>query len=181
LRNPAKRAESLFLHHLRKGRVSANFSEAIRQFPRIKESGKYRTHLSRWFQYFHTEQIKITLTEDMAQNPEKVLLELYEFLSVDQSSLPENLHQKVNTAGMPKHPWLAKYAARAVAMLNDNKMHKIVDLGKSLGLKKIYSGSEKIPFVSTEEKKKLLLYYEKDIQFVEELLQRKLDFWRVLE
>ena len=181
LRNPTKRTESLFLHHLRKGRVSPDFNEALIQLPRIKESGKYRKHLLNWYNFFNAEQIKIILTEDIALNPEEVLVDLYQFLSVEHHPLPENLHQMMNKAGMPKYPWLAKYTAKAVTLLKDTGLHQVVELGKTLGLKKIYSGSDTIPSIPYEQKKNLLSYYEEDIQFVEELLNRKLAMWREIE
>lgn len=181
LRHPVKRTESLYLHHLRKGRVSKDFTEAVAQLPRIKESGKYRKHLQTWFNHFQPEKIKIVITEDIATRPEKILDELYQFLSLEHHIPTENLHNKVNKAGLPKYPWLAKYAAQIVEKLKDYQMHKIVEIGKAFGLKKVYSGGSTVPTLSFEEKMSLYSYFKEDIQFVENLLNRKLNTWHQIE
>lgn len=178
LRHPVKRAESLFRHHLRKGRVSKNFSEAIIQMPRIVDSGRYSLHMSRWYQYFDPEQIKVVLMEDIASKPDMVLKELLDFIDVDPNYKPANLGEQINKTGMPKYPVLAKYAAQTVLKLRDYKLHRLIEVGKSLGLKKVYDGGEVVPVLTEEEKAQMLVTYEKDILYVEDVLGRKLPNWR---
>ncbi len=178
LRHPVHRTRSLFLHHLRKGRVSSDFDQAVLQIPRIIDSGKYREHLSRWYAHFPEEHISITLLEDIIQQPETVLQKVLSFLSVDTDYMPEVIHEKVNKAGLPRYAWLARYAARAVDSLKARKLHGLVEFGKALGLKKVYGGAESMPSLSEQQSLKLLSLYEPDICHVEKLLGRTLDGWR---
>ncbi|MDF9799688.1 hypothetical protein OKW21_004951 [Catalinimonas alkaloidigena] len=178
LRHPVKRAESLFLHHYRKGRVSRRFSEAIVQMPRIVDSGKYSEHISRWQHFFKPEQIKVILLEDIASSPDQVLREVLEFIGANNNYKPTRLKEKVNKSGVPKYPLIAKYAAKMVLKLKDYNMHKMVKIGKSLGLNKVYSGGKELPSLSEEEKLRMLSVFEKDVLFVEELLERSLPAWK---
>lgn len=178
LRHPVKRVESLFRHHLRKGRVSKNFSEAIIQMPRIVDSGRYSVHMSRWYQYFNPEQIKVVLMEDIASKPTVVLRELLDFIGVDHHYIPANLGNQINKTGMPKYPMLAKYAAQIVLKLRDYKLHHLIEMGKSLGLKKVYDGGKELPYLTMEERSQMLATYEKDIEYVEGILGRKLPAWK---
>lgn len=178
LRHPVKRAESLFRHHLRKGRVSSNFSEAIMQMPRIIESGRYKLHISRWYQCFDAKQVKVVLMEDIARQPEIVLREILDFLGVDTSYKPPNLGKQFNKTGMPKYPLLAKYASQVVLRLKTYKLHHLVNAGKRLGLNKVYDGGEVLPTLHDDEKRKLLIFYEQDIAYVETLCGRNLAEWR---
>jgi hypothetical protein len=178
LRHPIKRVESLFRHHLRKGRVSKNFNEAIVQLPRIVDSGRYRMHMLRWYQYFDPKQIKVIFMEDIATQPDKVLTDILDFIGVDTNFRPTNLEKKINKTGMPKYPVLAKYAAQLVVKLKDYKLHHLVKAGKSMGFNNIYEGGTNLPSLTEEDKNKLLTFYEEDIAYVETLCERKLSAWR---
>lgn len=178
LRHPVKRAESLFRHHLRKGRISKNFTKALVQMPRIVDSGRYKLHMLRWYQYFKPEQVKVILMEDIATKPEIVLLELLDFIGVDNNYRPTNIGKQINKTGMPKYPLLAKYAAQTVLKLKDYKLHRLVEAGKSLGLNKVYDGGRNLPSLQEAEKQQLLSIYEEDTIYVESLLKRKLPTWR---
>ena len=178
LRNPVDRAESHFRHHCRKGRIAQDFSRAVEQMPRIIEAGHYQQHLRRWFDHFPTEQVKIILTDDIAAEPQTVIRDVLDFLRLEAAPLPEQIHQRVNETGMARFPWAAKYAARTVDALRNKRLHWVVEAGKSLGLKKIYGGSNVLPSMTEEEKKRVLGCYQEDICFVEQLLGRELLHWK---
>lgn len=178
LRHPVKRTESLFLHHLRKGRISTDFQSSIKSMPRIINSGKYQEHLLRWLSFFPKEQIKVILMEDIAAKPELVLQDILNFFAVDSDYTSAYTYQKVNKAGMTKYPFLARKAANAVEFLKKYQLHQIVTIGKAIGLHRIYDSNKEIPSVSHENKLELLKLYEPDIVYVENFLNRKLPFWR---
>lgn len=179
LRHPARRALSLYHHHLGKGRVQGSFSDAVSRIPRIIEAGKYASHISRWLNTFGKEQMLLILLEDIESHPEQILKHIYQFLGIDAIEMPELGHEKFGAAVMPKFPKLAKIAAESATWLRRHRLHKIAELGKALGFKKVYTGDSKtLPTLTSKECSTLLENYEEDIVFVEKFLGRDLSTWR---
>lgn len=103
LRNPIDRARSNFWHDFRDGQYpfSMSFSDFIRSPIRnnrtIMSSGYYHQHLKRFEQYFDRDQFLILLFEDVRQQPQNTLEQVYSFLDVDPSFTP-NLERKLNVS-----------------------------------------------------------------------------------
>jgi hypothetical protein len=178
LRNPVAKAESLFRHHLRKGRVGNVFTEAANQMPEIITSGHYSQYIPHWIEAFGEDKVHVILLDDIAVQPEDVYKRVCEFLDISSEFTSEKLTDKVNQAGMPKYPALAKISAKLVTYMKKNKFHGIVNLGKKMGLKKVYGGGKEIPGLSENERVMLQETYSADIDYVEKLLNKKLDSWR---
>lgn len=101
LRNPVDRAYSAFLHLVRDGReTTRDFAEALRLEPeRIADHwehiwhyvamGRYAEQLDRYFTLFPREQIKVVIYRDFRQNPSGVIRQLFRFLEVDETFLPD--------------------------------------------------------------------------------------------
>ncbi len=179
LRHPISRALSLYRHHLSKGRVKGSFSEATLQIPRIVEAGRYEKHISKWLSIFPQQQVAFVLIEDIECQPEAVLRDLCVFLEVKEIEMPYIGYQKIGAATVPKFPWLAQIAAQGATWLRTKRLHRIAELGKAAGLKRIYSGGEKqLAELTPYEYRELWAQYEEDICFVERLLNRDLTVWR---
>lgn len=114
LRDPAERAYSSFLHMIRDGREPlADFGEALdAEQERIRENwgpiwhyksmGFYHEQLSRYYAAFEPEQIKVYLYEDLNDDPSSVLKDLYSFLDVDDSFVPD-VSARYNASGVPRN------------------------------------------------------------------------------
>jgi hypothetical protein len=97
LRNPVDRAFSGFLHAVRKNHEQRDFREALEQEPVDSDfiwwgngdyyirPGFYSKQLSRYFERFDREQIKIVLYDDLTNDPQTLVRELFGFLGVDES------------------------------------------------------------------------------------------------
>jgi len=181
LRNPVERARSLFLHNLKKGRVSETFREAVNQEPRIIEAGRYAEHIPRWSSMFGTDQIAYLFLEDIQTRPGNVLEIIQDTLDVQHMNPPEERNESVNATSMPRFPWLAKGAARLTTTLHEYGLHSLVKVAKKTGLKSlVYSGGEeRIPELSSSTRAVLIDEYEDDIAFLEEKTGRDLSRWRV--
>lgn len=184
LRHPADRAFSLYLHHLRKGRVGGSLLEAVHTMPRILEAGNYRSHIERWLDIFGQEQVLFVLMDDIKDSPRDTLFKIYEFLSLplpDSLENPALLSGKVNAAGMPRSFKFAQLATFGAGILRKNRLDRVVEFLKKLGLKKAaYSGGEaKMPELASEDLEYLSDLYKEDVEFVENLLQRPLTHWRI--
>ncbi|GAA5521912.1 sulfotransferase domain-containing protein [Aliifodinibius salicampi] len=178
LRNPISRAQSLFHHHLRKGRVDRDFSSSIEDIPRIISAGKYSKHIPRWMNQFGKNDVHVLLLDDIKNEPKDTLRKITNLLDIPTISLDNGIDNKVNPATMPENITIAKYGAILATFLRSKRLHKVVEFGKRLGLKSIFSGREdELPELSEDNKQELLDYYKEDIQFVENLTGRDLGHW----
>jgi hypothetical protein len=179
LRHPAERAFSLFIHHLRKGRVPRDFWLAIEQKPRVLSAGRYATHIPRWQSTFGQDQVHVLFLDDIRSDPQAVINKVCEWLGVESISQPDSANERVNAASMPQSRWLARATASLTTLLHSGGFHRIVEFGKKLGLRELaYTGGEAdMPELSAEDRKQLIQTYEEDIAFVEELTGRDLSDW----
>jgi hypothetical protein len=90
LRDPADRAYSAYLHGLRIGSLSnsMSFGEVIRNYKDLQKvpygdvisQGFYAKNLKSYYEHFAREQILIIDFAEMVSNPNKILMEVLEFL-----------------------------------------------------------------------------------------------------
>jgi hypothetical protein len=180
LRHPAERAFSLYLHHLRKGRVSGSFGEAAKQKPRILTAGKYATHIPRWKTVFGESRVHFVFLKDIKTQPQRVLDSVCQALGIKSLEQPAHADEKVNAASMPRFPLLARGAAALTTFFHSYGLHSIVEAGKKLGLRELaYTGGEEnMPELSFKDRNRLIREYEADIDFVESTTGRDLSHWR---
>ncbi|MGK0388470.1 MAG: hypothetical protein ACI94Y_001200 [Maribacter sp.] len=179
LRNPIEKAQSLYRHYLKLGLIkNIDFNKAIKEEPQILSSGNYKSHIEHWHSLFSPEQFHYVLMDDIKDDPEEVLKGIESFLGIKEY-IPEDLREKKNAATMPSSLFVARYMNMFIATLKRLKLHKIVEVGKSFGVRKmLYESKKKPPAIPEEWKPKLLEIYENDTQYIENLLGKKLDAWR---
>ncbi len=113
LRNPVARAYSNFLHARRADRepisefeIAFNKEEERKNenwspLYYYKEKGYYAKQLEPYYSLFPKENIKILLFEDLIKNPIETSQEIFKFLNVDDSFIPDT-RGKTNVSGIPK-------------------------------------------------------------------------------
>ena len=187
IRQPVERAYSNFLHAKRgEQEEEIDFEKAFTEGENMLyagnkkhfylEKGFYYTQLKRYFDVFPKEQIKIILFEDMIKNPGEVTQEVFKFLGVDSSFIP-NTSKKANVSGVPKG-----YLGWSVMKLRKNNLIPDIEFGKILPkflvdliIKTIYSKPKKM---NKELVKKLTRkYYLEDIKKLEKLINQDLSTW----
>lgn len=181
LRHPAERAFSLYLHHLKKGRVPPSLWDAIEQKPRILTAGNYSEHIPRWKSIFGKEQIHFLFLSDIHNRPREALRRVCDWIGVKwESSWFSGVNQSVNTKSMPRSPFLANLVSHLVTKIHGYGLHNIVKIVKKVGIKKaLYSKKEnKLPKMSEEEKRKLIDLYKEDISYVEKETKKSIISWR---
>jgi hypothetical protein len=114
LRDPAERAYSHYTQMIRDGREPIDdFVHALEaEEARIRGNwwpdfhytrmGHYHTQLQRYFELFERDQIRIYLYEDFVLDPTRVLRDMFMFLSVDSTFVPEAT-VKYNASGVPRN------------------------------------------------------------------------------
>ena len=181
IREPVGRAYSLYLHHLRKGRYGPGFSNALDEYPEIIEASRYKIHVERWLRFFGDANTLLVLQDEIKSKPNKVIDTLVEFLDIDPISLSEEtLSNRVNEASMPRFPLLAKLSTEVAGMLRKFGLYGLIDFGKRLGLKRVYSGGEqKMPAMPLELRGRLQQEFKEDVVFIESKLNENLAHWKV--
>lgn len=114
LRDPADRAYSAFLHAVRGGREPlGDFSEALREEEgRIRDGwhhlyhyrsrGYYHQQLSRFYGLFGQDRVRVYLYEDLRADPVGVARDIFRFLEVDDSFVPD-MSVRYNATGVPRN------------------------------------------------------------------------------
>lgn len=112
LRHPADRLYSRYLHLARDNRLpSAKFSDCFNKetiwWKRndLINEGFYYKHLSRYYEKYTKENIKVFLYEDIKLDLQKLLKEIFTFLNVDNSFVCD-LSVRYNESGMIKNKFI---------------------------------------------------------------------------
>lgn len=107
LRNPVERAYSNHLHEVVKGHIpTCAFEEGIKNNPTYLEQGRYAAHLSRWFDAFPREQIKVMFAEDITKDPAAAAADVFRFIGVDSDFESGVFSERRNESDRAKHPAL---------------------------------------------------------------------------
>lgn len=104
LRDPVERAYSSYLGLKRDGlSVPATFEAALREREHLVASGRYHEQLLRWYDVFRRERILVLLHDDLRDDPHPLFAELFAFLGVDPSFVPD-LEQRLGATGRVANP-----------------------------------------------------------------------------
>lgn len=105
LRNPADRLFSLYQMHFRAGATRKRFDEyAFTQDATWIKGNFYWPDLNSYYQLFARERINVLIFDDLKVSPQKVAADVYRFLGVNDSFVPDLTAQ--NTGGVPKSAFL---------------------------------------------------------------------------
>jgi len=101
LRNPVDRAFSHYWHEKSKGKLSFEFEEVFENYDLYENwvrPGMYVDHIERFEDAFDPEQIKLMYFDDLVDDDEAFIREVYDFVGVDSSFTPTIIDEKVNDA-----------------------------------------------------------------------------------
>jgi hypothetical protein len=177
LRDPVARTYSLFLHHVKKGRMAGDFARAVEEHPRLVDGSRYGLHLERWRKILGSARVRVVLLDDIESDPVRTLADIQQFAEIRAVPAPAAAFEQINRASLPAHRGLARVAARAAARLHAAGLHGPVVLARRLGLHRVYGG-RRVPPLTPELRRQLIAEFEPDIAYVEALLGRPLPAWR---
>lgn len=188
LRNPVKRTHSAYLHMVRDNKEPLTFEQAL-LYEEIrlrkphapmwgyKKASLYADTLKLWMDNF--SRVKVLINQDLAEQPERFITEVMEFLEVDPNIEFEEL-DKFNTSGVPQNKLLHNI------MMDDSFLKSAVQPIKKIipteawknMVERVKASNLKKPGMAPTTKKYLQEYFKEDIGKVEELLNRDLSIWR---
>ncbi len=176
LRNPADRAFSGFMMRTRRGEtVKSIYEELTSESSHVKE-GFYYKRLERYFDIFPRYQIKICLFEEFKKDPAKLIADLYEFLGVDTTFVPDTA-VRYNPGAVPKVRLLNRlfYSPTLVRISQSvfpSSLQRMLKQIRQLNLRTI-------PKFPPDLRADLLNLYREDILRLQELLDRDLSIWLI--
>lgn len=189
LRDPIARAYSQFLMFIRDGRETIfDFATAIQaEEARIRSNwawgwhytklGFYYVQLKRYFDRFSPNQIQIYLYEDLNSKPIDVLQNIFDFLEVDATFVPD-ISVKHNISGMPKNEAIHRFLTKPHAI--KTMLKPLVPTSLSQQLKRNWTNQNlSKPQLLPEVRSQLIPVFQDDILKLQDLIQRDLSAWLV--
>lgn len=188
LREPAERAYSHYWHLYRKDLEPIDtFEKAILAEEHRKQSnwlpdwyylqeGFYYEHLTRYFQLFGREQLRVYLYEDLCSDPTKVLRDIFQFLDIDSEFEP-NVVQRYNVTKLMRSKRLGDFLSRPSTIKRFIR-RTIPQTGRAKAKQMLVSmNTYDRPKMLPEIKASLLADYSESIYKLQELLNRDLSHW----
>ena len=194
LRNPARRAESLYWWMVREGYEDAPGFAAALEIEPLRESdanfrancpeffldylyfasGLYAEQVRRFLETFGKENVRIYIFEEFVKDPLAVCSDIFNFLGVDPDFKPQIAIY--NEARLPASPrlqfWLRNRAPKYLSLLPSRLRRRFID-----ALIEINTRRGSPPRRDTEIEARLLDRYRDDIRRLEQILERDLSLW----
>src|SRR5262249_39419507 len=107
LRNPVDRAYSDYCMHFRRGYVGGDIERylgARPETPRFLQGGLYALHIARWRDHFPSNRLKIILYDDICAEPERVLADTCNALSLPPTVDGALIRRRSNDSEAPLVP-----------------------------------------------------------------------------
>lgn len=186
LRNPVERAFSAFCYQLRDDCEPLSFEEALSaESQRIKEGyrpgwhyqqvGFYYDGIKRYLETFEPEQIKIYLNEELIKDSVKVSQDIYQFLGVDDSFVPDITRK--NISGVPKNRFLHSIFTKENPLKSVIKPLLPEKMRQNIYQKVRKNNLTSKPTLAVETRKELEQLYRDDILKLQDLINTDLSSW----
>jgi hypothetical protein len=189
LRNPVDRAYASFTHLIRDGREPiTDFAQALAAEERrigqnwgflwrYQDLGFYFRQLKPYFDTFDPAQIKVYLYDDFCSKPWEIMLDIFEFLEVDKSFIPD-MSDKPNISGIPRNQALQAFLNQpnpiktALKPLIPTKFYQ-------KAINKIMKYNLSKPGLEPKIREQLILVFQQDILQLQSLISRDLSNWLI--
>ncbi len=189
LRHPVDRAYSFYLHLLRQGREPLNdFLQALQEEEkrknkhwspvwRYKEFGFYSVQLQRYFDRFNRDQIKIYLYEDWQTKPVEVIQDIFQFLGVDDTFVPDMSTKHNTTSHIPKNQSLYNLMTKQSIIKDVLRSIIPAKIRQPMAAKVYRKNLEPPKSLAPEIRQQLIPIFSEDILKLQDLIQRDLSHW----
>lgn len=182
LRHPVKRLYSHYWQEHKLGFDFPSFTEMYKEgHPRYRYYNRishYKQNLTRYFNYFNKDQIKIIIQEEFHTDPQKHMNEVYDYLNLNSAII--NTNERVNEQVTPKNKNVAFVLMYLKSLKLSRFLPKSIDNRlKKTGIKLIKKNVKPFSYesISDELYNTLSKEFLPDIDFVESVLGRRINFW----
>ncbi|GAB64079.1 MAG: sulfotransferase [Candidatus Jettenia sp.] len=186
LRNPVEKAYSQYMHLVRDNHEILSFYDALMaerermelgwsDIWRYAESSLYTERVKKYISVFGRDNIKILLFEDLVDDPEKVMRELFEFLRVDTNFCCDT-SKVYNKTGKPKSSLISNYFSKPNFLKTIAKKIIPEKIRIPIRLTMMNINTGKKPLMDSMSKKYLVEYFRNDVIQLEKLTGRQLNW-----
>ena len=183
LRNPVDRAFSHYYMEHKLGYVNtpmedilykkSNHRNASLWYQQYIELGLYTEQVKRYLDVFGKDNVRIFIYDELSENIEGMILNVFDFLGIDKTHIPE-LEGKYNTYSTPRNSFFhAIYAQKNLRTL----ARKIIPAEKVESVKKFFLTRKKKPSKHDDTVTRMIEIYKPDIMKLEKLLNKNLSHW----
>lgn len=185
-RQPVDRLYSMYHMLSRLYPLPDTFEEFLDADPRYLASSRYATLLDPFLAAFTKEQFFFVIFDDIKNRPEELLRDLYAFLGVDPSFVPEGADEAVNPHRAPRSLLVRNLVGGTSEVLKSSAMgRRIHSLLSSLGVHNLarrlielnMKEGARVP-LDPKLRARLTADYEEEIARLEEITGRDLASWR---
>ena len=186
LRNPVDKAYSQYMHMVRDQHEKLPFYEALKaeknrrsagwsDIWRYAESSLYTDRLKGFMDCFGRENVHVILFDDFIADPQESMRKLLFFLKVD-TNVPLNTNETYNRTGKPRSKFIASFLNQPSFMKTAIK-HFTPDAWRiALRMRMMDINTAGKPAIDQDAADYLFDYFAEDIQNLEKLLSRSLDW-----
>jgi hypothetical protein len=186
LRHPAERAYSQYLMIRRDGYETLGFAEALAaEDRRVADGwgtrwqyirrGFYAAQLKPYFARFRREQLRIYLYEDYVSDPVGLMQDVFRFLNVDDSFVPD-MSARHNESKLPRSRALQLFLTEPRRAKNLLKPLLPARWSRRIG-DRLRRQNLTRPTLPSEMRRRLIEVYREDIVELQEMLGRDLSGW----
>jgi hypothetical protein len=182
LRDPARRAFSLYQNLRGAGLAQCTFRRAVERHPEILASSRYATCLRRWFQRFGRDGVCIVFLEDLACDQEAFVRRVCRHFGLEYLPAPNSLQRRVNENTLPKSAALARVGHYTAEFFRGLGWYRVVEGAKSMGMKPLFfgrPGTSDLPRLIPADREWFLELVQDEIEDLAELVGEPLPDWGV--
>ncbi len=177
LRDPIKRAYSVYWHDVRLGLENRPVDEALTEREYAVIHGLYYAWLRNWYDRFDPAQIKVILFDDLQRDAPRVFADLCRFLDIADAFVPDFTVR--NKGGALKNQGLGRFYER----IKTHPLRQAIDplvpeRVRALLLDARNRNFEEPPPMPAAVMRRLSDYYHDDIIQLEDFLHRDLSAWK---
>lgn len=176
LRQPADRAYSHYLHRVRWGLESRPVEEALVPGNPAYDFGRYGELLQPWLDRVPRERLHVIVYEELAEDADRVMRDLFAFLGVD-ASFPVDTRTRHNPSSVPRSLALTRLVWSGIRLAR--RILPGALLNRGIGGRVLSTTWGNAPSFPPELRRRLLGEYRDDIQATARLIGRDLSRWFV--
>lgn len=187
LRDPAERTYSAYLNQVRDGREPLSFADALAAEEargranwapgwQYSLDGYYHEQLSRYYDLFERDRIKVYLYEDLRRDPLGLVRDVLRFLDVDETHVPDT-SLRHNVSGIPRSRLLHDFLKRPNPAKSLLKPFLSKKTRRRLSMRAQNRNLSRPPALQPEMRRALVDGYREDITKLQGLIGRDLSAW----
>ncbi len=188
LRNPVDRAYSAYLHLVREGHEWLDFARALREEEarikanwndiwHYKRGGFYHAQLTRYYDLFDQDQIRVYLYEDLKEDPVGTTQSIFRFLGVDDSFVPDTSRWHDDVSHIPRSRALQTFVEKPHPLKSALKPLLPEELRPRIRENLRHRNLTIPPPMPKDVRKQLTEAYREDILKLQGLIGRDLSGW----